>query len=226
MVVPPSWCPDVAASVIVRLHTAEKLRYFFTGSIRRLLTALVAIAILPALGIILLTGFEARQHALSESERNALLLAQGIGEIQQRTNRGIHQLLEQLADMPQIRAGDFGAATEHFKTIAAAFPAVSNIAVVAPDGRVLSAALPVGDVNLGDRPYVAEALRRGAFTAGAYQLGRMQASMAASPSFLPASRLKNNRPNCKATQVFWAVSGMPYLAVTDGTLSMNGKETD
>jgi len=47
----------------------------------------------------------------------------------------------------------------------------------------------------------------------------MQASMAASPLFRPASCLKNFRPNCKAAQVFWAMSEMPYLTATDGTLS-------
>lgn len=186
MVVPPLCRRGIAAWGSARCFIAEKLRFFFTGSIRRLLIFLVAIAILPALGIILLTGFEARQQALAESERNAQLLARGIGEIQERTTRGIRQLLEQLADMPQVRSGDFQAVTDHFKTLAAAFPVVSNILVIAPDGRMLSSAQPLGDINLSDRPYVAETLRRGTFTAGSYQLGRLSRQ----PSFPFAQPLR------------------------------------
>lgn len=169
MVVPPSSSPWPAAVSRLRDGLARRLAPLLTGSIRRLLILLVLIAILPALGIILLTGFEARHHTLAESERNAQLLARGIGEIQERTTRGIRQLLEQLAELPQVKAGDAKAATDRFKIIAAAFPVVDNIVIVSPDGSVLSAATPTPQTSLADRACFRQAMVRGTFTAGTFQ---------------------------------------------------------
>lgn len=175
MVIPPSSSPWLTAAVHLRERTADRLGPYLNGSIRRLLVLLVVIAILPALGIILLTGFEARNHALREAEHNAQLLARGIGEMQERTTQGIRQLLEQLADLPQIRAGDDKAAAEGFKIIAAAFPAVENIALVGPDGDILFAASPTNKTNLADLPSFQQAMARGTFTAGTYQRTAPQA---------------------------------------------------
>lgn len=169
MVVPPSSRPRHAAASSLRDRLVRGLGPLLTGSIRPLLILLVLIAILPALGIILLTGFEARHHSLVESERNAQLLARGIGEIQERTTRGIRQLLEQLAELPQIKAGAAGAAAEGFKIITAGFPMVDNILLLGPDGTVRSAATPTSLTDLAERPCFRQAMERGTFTAGTFQ---------------------------------------------------------
>jgi PAS domain S-box-containing protein len=192
MVVPPSGRRWLAAVTRYQDHASRRLRYFLTGSIRRLLIVLVSIAILPALGIIVLTGFEARQQALAESERNAQLLARGIGEIQERTTRGIRQLLEQLADMPQVKAGDARAATDHFKTLAAAFPVVDNIVMVGADGQGLSSAMPVEPFSFADRPFFQQAMARGAFTAGDFQ----RSLPSAPPTFPFAQPLRDATGRC------------------------------
>ena len=159
MVVPPSSNPWLAAAIRLRDRATGRLRPVLNGSIRRLLILLVLIAILPALGIILLTGFEARNHALIESERNAQLLARGIGEIQERTTRGIHQLLEQLADLPQVKAGNIAVAADSFKSITAAFPMVENLVLTGPDGDVIAAAAPTERTSLIDLPSFRQAMR-------------------------------------------------------------------
>jgi PAS domain S-box-containing protein len=169
MVVPPSGRRWLATCFRSPDRVWPRLAHAQTGSIRRLLLLLVLFSILPALGIIVLTGFEARQQALTESERNAQLLARGIGEVQERTTRGIRQLLTQLADLPQVKAGDVRAATERFQTIAAAFPAVDNIVMLGPDGEVLASAKATGRATLADHPNFRQSMDRGTFTAGAFQ---------------------------------------------------------
>jgi len=187
MVVPPSSNPWLAAAIRLRDRATGRLRPVLNGSIRRLLILLVLIAILPALGIILLTGFEARNHALIESERNAQLLARGIGEIQERTTRGIHQLLEQLADLPQVKAGNIAVAADSFKSITAAFPMVENLVLTGPDGDVIAAAAPTERTSLIDLPSFRQAMARGTFTAGAFPRARPPAPPAPPPP-PPAAR--------------------------------------
>ncbi|EFL50753.1 multi-sensor signal transduction histidine kinase [Solidesulfovibrio fructosivorans JJ]] len=169
MVQPPSSSPWIAAAHHLRDRTTDRLGPVINGSIRRLLVLLVLIAVLPALGIILMTGFEARNHALIDAEHNAQILAQGIGEIQERTTHGLRQLLEKLAEEPRIKAGDAGAVAEGFKIVAAAFPMVANITLAGPDGSILSTAAPTQRTSLADLPAFERAMSRGAFTAGAFQ---------------------------------------------------------
>ena len=168
MVVPPIRQRLVTACEAVRYFFSEKLRFYFTGSILRLLGLLVFIATLPALCIILLTGFEARQQALLDAERNTLLLARGIGEIQERATRGIRHLLEQLAAMPQVKAGDLGAVTDQFKAMAAAFPVVPTIVPIGADGKSLFPDAAAAENNSVEPDLLRLARDQGVFTAGEF----------------------------------------------------------
>lgn len=192
MVVPPLGRRMFAAFLRYQDRTRARVRFYLTASIRRLLTALLLVATVPALGIILLTGFEARQQALAESERNALLLARSIGEIQERTTRGIRQLLQQLADIPQVKAGDIRNATDHFRTMTAAFPVVENIVTAGPDGQVVSSARPLPPTSLATRPIFQQAMHRDSFTAGAFE----RPAPNRPPTFPFAQPLRDARGRC------------------------------
>ncbi len=130
-------------------------------------------SVLPALGILLYTGLEARRHALREAESSALLLARSVGEIQERATQGIHQLLLVLSKSPILRPPYSQAASTFLEDIVAANPILSTINVVNHDGDVLISSSPTEKVNLADRPYFQAVMRANAFAVGEYQIGKL-----------------------------------------------------
>jgi hypothetical protein len=75
----------------------------FLSSLRFRLIVLVLLAVIPAVGLILLTA--ARQRALTagEVQRNALRAARVIATEQERVLESAHQLLITLSGFPQVR---------------------------------------------------------------------------------------------------------------------------
>lgn len=149
------------------------VRFVFSGSIRRALIVLVLASVLPALGIILYTGLEARRHALRDSEASALLLARSVGEVQGRTTQGIRQLLLVLSKSPCLRDAPGGSASHFLESIVEATPILSNINVTNLVGDILASSSRVEKITLADRSYFQAALRTNSFAAGEYQIGKV-----------------------------------------------------
>jgi PAS domain S-box-containing protein len=148
------------------------MRFVFSGTIRRALVTLVLAAVLPALGIILYSGIEARQQALRDAEHSALLLAQGMGELQERATRDIQLLFQVLARTPLVVHVQEPQSSELLKDIIRDNPELANIAVASPDGLLLASGASQEKISIADRKHFRQALASGAFTVGEYQVSR------------------------------------------------------
>ncbi|WP_243358084.1 PAS domain S-box protein [Fundidesulfovibrio terrae] len=146
------------------------MRFVFSGTIRRALVTLVLTAVLPALGIILYSGIEARKQALRDAENSALLMAQGIAELQERTTRDIQLLFQVLTKTPLILQNQGSESTELFRELVRDNPELANIAVADLDGNLLASAVAYEKVNVSGRKHFQEVLRSGSFTVGEYQV--------------------------------------------------------
>ena len=150
------------------------LWYIFCGTIRRMLISLVLAAILPALGIILYSGLEARKHTLKDAEASSLLLSRSVGEIQERTTQAVSQMLVILSNAPQVQDARNPDASAFLERMARGNPILANIVVADLNGELLASAVPFsGTVNLSDREYFKAAMRNDAFTPGEYQVGKI-----------------------------------------------------
>jgi PAS domain S-box-containing protein len=147
-------------------------RYLFAGSIRRVLVSLVLTAILPALGIILHAGLEARDNSLQGARSSALVLASSIGEVQKHTTQNILQVLVMLSKVPQVLTLQGSATSDYLTDIAAANPMLTGIFIADARGDVLASSNSSDHVNIADRGYFRRARETDAFTAGEYQIGR------------------------------------------------------
>jgi steroid delta-isomerase-like uncharacterized protein len=134
---------------------------------------LVLVALLPALGLLILTANEQRDQAIDAAQVDAARLAGLAAADQQRLIEGTRQLLVVLARLPEVQ-GDAAACDELLADLLAQFPLYANLGVVAPDGTLVCSAVPAaGPLNLGDRAYIKGAIETKAFTVGEYQTGRI-----------------------------------------------------
>ena len=65
--------------------------------------SLVLIFVIPALGIILYSGFEHRQDAIKDEKEDALAALQGIASQHELTVEGARQLLMTLSMLPEVQ---------------------------------------------------------------------------------------------------------------------------
>lgn len=144
----------------------------FSGSIRRMLITLVLAAVLPALGIILYTGLEAREHALRDSENSAVLLALSMAEVQERTTQSIQQLLLILSKTALVQQAQEPLTSEFFEGIVSSNPLLMNILLADLRGDILAAALPHKNLNITDRDFFQKTIRENAFTPGEYLISK------------------------------------------------------
>lgn len=149
------------------------MEYWFKGSISKNLVVLLVIAILPALTILLYTGFEQRRSAISSATENVQLIAHSMAEAQKDLTTASHQILSTLALMPAIRNFEIKASQELFSALVELNPDYQNFSLSDLNGNVLAAALPFDTVNLADRKHVREALATGNFAIGEFILSRV-----------------------------------------------------
>ena len=123
-------------------------------SVRTCLIGLIALCALPALGIIWQTGEGQREAALEKARRDAMNLAAGFAEAQRDTTASVQSLVEILAEMPEVRAGDAAVCTSLFAMLKAKRPEIANILAVSTTGEVIASAMPASRGNLGDRLYM------------------------------------------------------------------------
>ena len=138
---------------------------------------MVVLAVLPALGIIVHSGWQAREHALDDARREVARLVQSLAAEQERVASGTRQLLVTLALIPDVRRLDAAACTEMFRRLCEQNSIYANINLADLRGDVLASAVPVsGRVNLSDRKNFREALASLDFSVGEYAVGRITAT--------------------------------------------------
>ena len=146
----------------------------FLFSLRFRLILLVLIAIIPALGLTLYTGFEQRQVAATQAKEDALSLAHFVSSRQRQLVEGVHQFLHVLAQLPQVRCCDPDPCSRLFTDLLKQYPHYLNIGAIGLDGYVFASAIPLTKpIYAADRPYFRRALHTRKFTVGEYQIGRL-----------------------------------------------------
>jgi signal transduction histidine kinase len=149
-------------------------RWPFFASLRVRLLLLVALALLPALLVIIYTAVDQRRHGIKSAEEDALRVVRMAADLQDQFLEGTSQLLTVLARMRAVLSNDPVACTQMFTNVMAQHPVYANIGAIRPDGRLFASAIEAEEnLYLGDRSYFQLATNKGQFVIGDYQLGRV-----------------------------------------------------
>jgi PAS domain S-box-containing protein len=194
-------------------------------SISRNLYVIVLLAILPALGIILYSGLEQRQHYIEHAKKDVLLLTQAMAESQKDIAHSVRQVLTTLSLIPEIQNADRRLCRDIFRAVMKKNPNYINIALTDLNGDILTSGKPLTMKNLGDRKHVRGVLERVEFSIGEYIISRIGA---ATPAFAFAYPVLDNNGKLKSVLTtairlshisdFHDISNLPeysFVAVTD-----------
>ncbi|MBI4799572.1 MAG: PAS domain S-box protein, partial [Desulfarculus sp.] len=144
------------------------------GSIRARLMALVLLAVMPALGIILYSAAQQRDHALTMAKDKALELARDISRMQNDHLARAEDMAFTLAQTSQVQGLQAAACNELFAAILRKTPQLANLSACTPDGRVFASGHPLRQpVSFGDRRWFQQSVREGQPTVSGYILGRI-----------------------------------------------------
>jgi two-component system, cell cycle sensor histidine kinase and response regulator CckA len=144
----------------------------FLSGLRERLLLLVLISVLPGFAMTWFAGRESRERLRGDVVLDTVRLARILADDQERVLDGTHQILSELAALPEVQEADarrvrafFGVLTKVYKGYASfiLFDAAGNIVVSLPPAD--------GPMNLSDRPWFQEALKRRRFVVGDYQVG-------------------------------------------------------
>jgi signal transduction histidine kinase/FixJ family two-component response regulator len=143
-----------------------------TSGLRARLLFLVTLAVVPSLGLILYTAWEARQLAAADLQQHLLRLVRVVSTDHQSLVEGTRHLLIGLAQLREIRDRE-PACTPIVAELQRQDPTYANLGAVAPDGTLFCSAVPApGRINVKDRLYFLRAVETRGFVAGEYQVGR------------------------------------------------------
>ena len=106
------------------------------------LILLVILAGLPALGLILYTGYKQHRLSAEHAQRKAMQLCQVVSLYQDRVMAGSRQLLIILSELPEVRHRDGAAGSARFAGLLLKHPEYATIAVADDKGNLFGRALP------------------------------------------------------------------------------------
>ncbi len=150
----------------------------FQQSIRKSLIFIVFISILPALGIIIYSSLERRNHQIEHAGYEVMRMAESAAEIQNRIAFSVRQMLVSLAHTQEVLERDLEACTRLFRDMLTLNPGFYNIVVTDASGNILAAALPFASVNLSDRKHFRDARDSKGFAAGEFIETRIDPELA------------------------------------------------
>ncbi|MDT8387829.1 MAG: EAL domain-containing protein [Thiogranum sp.] len=145
------------------------------SSLRARLAFLLVLIMLPIFVLMLLNAVEARKHEARDMQAAALRMARLVLLEQREMLAGARQLLPGLAQLPNVRSAEAGAACHRdLAGLLEQYPYYANFGVSNTDGLIRCSALPMDvPVHIGDRDYFQRALETGDFAIGSYQIGRL-----------------------------------------------------
>ncbi len=148
------------------------MRAFLFHSIRSSLILLVLLAVLPALAIILYSGYDLRDNVVAEAENFALRQVQTMAAHHERVVDNARLLLMTLAKSTEVRNLDGPAATALLTDLLARNSAYVALTLADTQGRIVAVAPKPArpDTAIGSRPFFLNAMRSGSFTVGEYTL--------------------------------------------------------
>jgi len=150
-------------------QASHSSRGWLTG-VRGRLVLLVVVALLPAIGLILVIGGEQRQEAARQATDDALRVARAVAGQQQRCFENARQSLLALARAPAVQDLDAAACRPLFASRLGEDRMLVNLGLLGPAGQVLASAVP-GPADVGRQPWVQQALASAGFTVGELEAG-------------------------------------------------------
>src|SRR5262245_58556206 len=127
------------------------MRFRLNLSLRVRLFEMVAIALLPAFGLIVYHSGEQRQKAIADAATAAQRYARFVAADIHRVIDSSGHLLMALAQLPEVQNADHGACNRVFAKIIQEYRVYGDFGVADRDGRILcSAAPPEGRPLVGD----------------------------------------------------------------------------
>lgn len=134
-------------------------QWLLRRSITMILTGIVLLAALPAMGIILFSSFEARTQAERRSWDDIRNLTRSLAALQQGVSRQARGVLVALEHTEEVRNDNRAACDRLFTNLLRDHPELSNIFLTNATGTVVASGLPsfLGIV-LADRKYFREAM--------------------------------------------------------------------
>jgi signal transduction histidine kinase len=144
------------------------------ASLRLRLWLLVAIALIPALGLMFYSAAELRRQAVKEVRAQALRVAQLISGDHERRIDGTHYLLIALAHVPDVRDGEAAECEQFLASLLKDNPLYANFGLADRAGDITCSAVPMDKpVNIADRAYFVGAVVARDFAVGEFQVGRV-----------------------------------------------------
>ena len=140
------------------------------ASLRSRLLFLIALAVLPALGLIFYVNVEQRRLAAIQVQDNALGLARLAADEHAQLVQGTHQLLAALAYLPVVRNQDPTECSALFATLLKHYPAYANLGVSRLNGEPFCSAIPLASsVTNASQVWFQRTVSSKEFTVGEYQ---------------------------------------------------------
>lgn len=149
------------------------MNFLNRGSIRKNFALLVLLAVLPAILILLYSGIENRRDSISKTEKDVMLIAHTMAQVQNDLALSIQEVLSTLALTTEIRTLDAQASASIFRDILERNTNYRNISLINLDGDVVASGLPSRGVNLADRKQFKDALETKGFVTGEYIMARI-----------------------------------------------------
>ncbi len=147
------------------------------GSLRSTVLCLVALALLPAAGLIYTQTESRREAAVQQAKTGGRDLARTAAREFDKTVTSAAVLLKTISNLPQVRQFQAALCKPTLVEALESNPSFSNLGLVDATGKRICAAIEDAggnaEIQLGDRPYFQEAMKRNTFWVGEYQLGKV-----------------------------------------------------
>ncbi|MBI4633379.1 MAG: PAS domain S-box protein [Deltaproteobacteria bacterium] len=144
------------------------MKYSFFRSIRTQLLILVLLSVLPALGIVIYSGFDRQRRDIENAKGDALRVLQSFASDHERTVESTRQLLMTLAQLPDVQNQNAPACSRLFASLLKENPFFANISAATSEGMVFANALPFTPHRVKERKYFQDILRTRDFSVGEY----------------------------------------------------------
>ena len=150
------------------------LRRLPFSSVRARLLPLVLLSVLPALGLILYTGWEEQRYRARDAHAEALRLARVVAHSHDDLIQDTRRLLLTLSYLSQMRRQEAAPCSALLSDIAKQYTRYTAMVAATPDGAVFCSSQPLpAALNVADRAYFRRALESRAFAVGDYVFGRV-----------------------------------------------------
>ncbi len=147
------------------------MKYPFFRSIRTQLLILVMLSVIPALAIVIYSGFDRQSRDIENAKGDALRVLQSFASDMERTVESTRQLLMTLAQLPDVQNLHAAACDGLFASLLQENPIYETIFAVQSDGTVFANALPFVPHSEKNKKYFQDILRRRDFSVGEYVMG-------------------------------------------------------